>query len=104
MHAGTLDQRVTIQRLTSGVDSIGQPSTTWQTHVETWASVRVLSGLAMLKAGADTSITKASIRVRYRSDITPAMRVVHRGATYQIDAVLPDAGMVHLDLTVKAVT
>ena len=104
MHAGALDQRVTIQRLISGVDSIGQPLTMWQTHTETWASVRVVSSLATLKAGADTSVTKASIRVRYRTDITPAMRVVHRGTTYQIDASLPDANMVHLDLTVRAVT
>lgn len=104
MQAGTLNQRVTIQRLVSGVDAIGQPATTWVTQAETWASVRILSGLSTLKSGADTSITKASIRLRYRTDITPAMRVLHRGAAYQIDAALPDANMVHLDLTVRAVT
>lgn len=103
MQAGRLSQRITIERLDAGVDAIGQPVTTWVAHAHAWASVRILSGLAALKSGADTTITRASIRVRYRTDITPAMRVTHRGTVYQIDAILPDPLLVYLDLTVRAV-
>jgi SPP1 family predicted phage head-tail adaptor len=45
-----------------------------------------------IKAGAEASVVQASIRIRYRTDVTSAMRVVHGSTTYEIKAVLPDEG------------
>lgn len=79
-----------LQTLTAGTDEIGQPVTTWQDVGEVWANVRYLNGIESLKAGAQTATAKASIRIRYRADITPAMRVLHGATVFQITAVLPD--------------
>lgn len=88
MQAGALDQRITLQALVPSVDSIGQPVQTWATAATVWASVRVLSGLTSIKSGADTATTKASFRLRTRSGITTANRILWRGEAWQIDAVL----------------
>lgn len=88
--ARKLNRQVTIERLSGAVDEIGQPGSEWEPLATVWAHVRHLSGLETIKAGAEAAVGKASIRIRYRTDITAAMRVVLGGTTYQITAVLPD--------------
>lgn len=90
MRAGSLKSRVTIKQLTGGQDEIGQPIQTWTDVARVWANIRHLSGSETIKAGAETSITKASIRIRYRTDINSGMRVYHGSTVYEIKAVLPD--------------
>ena len=85
-----LNRRVTIQVRASGVDAVGQPSTTWTTFATVWASIVHRSGLATIKSDAEASVVRTSIRIRYRTDVTPAMRVLYGTDVYQIDAVLPD--------------
>lgn len=99
MQARALNRMVTIQQLETGQDAAGQPSTDWETVCSTLANIRHLSGLEAIKAGAETSVVKASIRVRRRTDVTAAMRVVHGSTTYEIKAVLPDeVDRVYMDL------
>jgi SPP1 family predicted phage head-tail adaptor len=86
---GKLDQRVTIQQPDAGQDAIGQPLTGWVNRAEVWADVRHGSGLEQIKADALTSVVKASIRIRARSDVTSAMRVLCGATTYQIKTVTP---------------
>lgn len=82
---------VTIEKPASGQDGLGQPLPGYVTHATAWADIRHLSGLESIKAGAEASTVKASIRLlRYRTDITAAMRVVHGAKVYQVKAVLPD--------------
>lgn len=90
MQAGTLKNKVTIKQLTEGQDEIGQPMTTWADVATVWANIRNLSGIESIKAGADTSIVKASIRIRMRNDINAGMRVFYGAKEYDIKAVLPD--------------
>lgn len=90
MQAGRLRNRVTIEQLSATQDAIGQPVTTWTTLATVWADVRYLNGAEAIRADAQTSIAKASIRIRRRTDVTPAMRVVYGSTTFQITAVLPD--------------
>ena len=105
MKAGMLNSRVTLQTLTTGTDAIGQPVTTWADFASVWANIRYLSGIETVKADAQTSVVKASIRIRRRTDITPAMRVVCGVTTFQINAVLPDEqGRQHIDLSVEVIT
>lgn len=51
---------------------------------------RHTSGLEAIKGGAEASISKASIRVRYRRDLHAGMRATHDGVVYGIQAILPD--------------
>lgn len=98
MQAGTLSQRVTLQAPSVHVDEAGQPLTGWAEVAQVWASVRHQSGLSAIRSGMDASSAKASIRIRRKSGVHAGMRVLHGGAIYDIQAVLPDEGRVHLDL------
>lgn len=99
MNTGALNKRVKIQHLAAGQDAIGQPVMTWSDFATVWASIRHPSGLQAIKGDADVSVVKASIRIRYRTDITAGMRVLHGAVVYDIKAVLPDeSGKVHADL------
>ena len=89
---GRLNNRVTIQQPATGQDEIGQPIPTWSTLAEVWANVRHLNGVETIKAGAEMSAVKASIRIRRRADVTAAMRVVLGSTVYQVKAVLQDEG------------
>lgn len=90
MRAGALTVLVTIKQLNSGVDALGQPVQTWTDVASVWANVLHLTGMESIKAGADTSAVKASIRIRHRTDVTAAMRIYLGSAAYEIKAVLPD--------------
>jgi SPP1 family predicted phage head-tail adaptor len=90
MQIGRLNRRVVIQYLVDGQDEAGQPVQNWLPLATVWADIRHLSGVESIKAGGEASVVKASIRIRWRTDVTPAMRVVHGSTVYQIKAVLPD--------------
>lgn len=89
---GKLNRRVTIQQPATVQDEIGQPIPGWSTLAEVWANVRTLNGVETIKAGAEMSAVKASIRIRRRTDVTSAMRVVLGSTVYQVKAVLQDEG------------
>lgn len=94
-----LNHRVTIERPSSAKDAIGQPIEGWELVGDVWANVRYLNGVETIKAGAEMSIAKASIRVRYRTDLDASMRVRFGSTTFKVNAVLPDeAGRWHVDL------
>lgn len=84
--------RVEIQKRSDTQDALGQPVEAWATVATVWAHIIVLSGLQTLKAGAETSVVKASIRVCYGVTAEAGMRVLHDGRVYGIQAVLPDVG------------
>lgn len=90
MKAGLLKTRVTIQQQTATQDAAGQITGGWTTLATVWADVREQRGLEMIRADAMSSSTKASIRIRRRTDVTPAMRVVVGSSTYNILAVSQD--------------
>jgi SPP1 family predicted phage head-tail adaptor len=88
--AGKLNSRITIQSRTAGVDAIGQPVETWTTYAQVWANVKFNSGSEAMKAGMEVSISRVSMLVRLRDDITSGMRVSFKTKTYDIVSVLPD--------------
>ena len=103
MRTGPLNRRIQIQQPGATQDAIGQPIPGWTTTATVWADIRIKSGLESIKSDAPTSIVQASMRIRYRSDITAGMRAVHNLKAYNITAVLPDAGgREYLDLVCEA--
>ncbi|WP_370663340.1 phage head closure protein [Massilia mucilaginosa] len=97
--AQTLRHLVTIQK-PGGRDALGQllPNG-WTTFDTAWADILVVGGLESIKAGAVTAQKKVSIRMRYRTDLTEAMRVLHGTTVYKVLAVLPDErNHQHVDL------
>lgn len=102
LRAGDLNRRITIQRRGTAEDSWGTPTPGPENWVEVgkaWAGIKTLSGLGAIKADAQASTVKVSIRVRWRTDLAAGMRVLHGGTVYDVEAVLPDvAGREHVDL------
>ncbi|MGO4479980.1 phage head closure protein, partial [Massilia sp. 2TAF26] len=72
-----LRHKVQIQERSASTDDFGQPLESWNTIASPWADIRNLNGLETVKGGADTSVVRASIRIRYRTGLSAAMRVVH---------------------------
>lgn len=110
MDSRRLNRLVLIQKPGTTQDEAGQPIPGWVALIATGdgkirANLRHLSGVETIKADAQTSAVKASIRIRYRTDVTAAMRVVHGSTTYEIKAVMPDeAGREFVDLACEVVT
>lgn len=106
LRAGSLRDRITIQRHTQEKDGWGTPipgSIAWVELAKVWADVKHRSGLSAIKAEAEVSIVRASIRIRRRVDVDAGMRVVFMGATYDIEAVLPGAAREYIDLVCKQI-
>ena len=91
--AGSLSSRITIERRGDAQDEWGQPVPGgWLPVAGVWANVRNLSGSEALKADAVVSTVRASIRIRWRTDIHAGMRVLVCATVYDIAAVLPEMG------------
>ena len=90
LRAGQLNRRVTLQRRATGQDAAGQPVSSWQDVATVWASVLTQNGLESIKADRPVSQVKASIRIRWRTDIDAGLRAVLGATVYDIKAVLPD--------------
>lgn len=105
LDAGTLNRKITIQNKGDGTDDWGTPlPNVWVDVCKPWASIKSLSGLGTIKADAQTSVVKASIRIRYRTDIAAGMRALHGATVYDIKAVLQDhAGREFTDLVCEVV-
>ncbi|HEY8606628.1 MAG TPA: phage head closure protein [Noviherbaspirillum sp.] len=105
MDASKLKHRVTIQKRGVSQDPDGELSDGWVDVAVVWADIRHQSGLETMKGGAEASVVRASIRIRYREGITSGMRAVHGGITYDIKAPLPDlARKEHVDLVCEVVS
>jgi len=100
MLACKLNDRVLIQHKTIVRDSFGQEIETWVDFAKLWANVRFMNGKEFNNANKENEFTNASVRIRFRLDITPKMRVVFRNEQYNIKAVLPDSNKIYVDLAV----
>ena len=90
MDIGRLNQRISIEQRTTSQDALGEPVESWGLVCLVWADIRHLSGLETIKSGAETAFVSASIRIRYRPDISAGMRITHGANTYDIKAILHD--------------
>ncbi len=83
-----LNHRISLQRRAEGADALGQPVTTWSELAQVWADIRHMTGLQAIKADAQLSTVRASVRVRTRNDLAAGLRVVHGATVYEVRAVL----------------
>lgn len=101
--ARTLSTRVRIEQRATGTDAHGMPNGGWTEVCTVWGDARLLTGLQAAQAGAQASSASGSVRIRWRTGLTPAMRAVVAGQAYDIQAVLPDLQRrQHVDLLIKA--
>lgn len=103
--AGQLRRMVALQSPATGADALGQPLTGFTSVAAVWADVRHQSGAEAIRAGAEVSTVKASIRLRRRTDVAAGWRVTLDGQAYEVRAVLQDAARREFtDLVCEVVT
>jgi len=86
-----MNQRVTLLKRAQGRDAAGQPVEDWPEVATIWANVKFQTGAEVLRANAETSIVRVSIRIRARSDVDGAWRVRYAGIDYDVKSALPDS-------------
>lgn len=88
MQAGELRNRITIQKQVSTQDSFGQQVETWTDIATVWSNINPIAGREFFAAETVNSEITHKIRIRFRSDITPDMRVVYQSRMFFIQTVI----------------
>jgi SPP1 family predicted phage head-tail adaptor len=71
----------------------------WGVVARVAANIRILNGKEVLLADQDVGIGSASIRIRYRTDVTTGWKVQIGSAVFDVKAALPNyAGRDYTDL------
>ena len=90
VRAGTLNRKVSLQRRSSGKDALGQPVDAWTEYANVWGAVLQLRGIEKVTGGTQVDTGNASIRIRFRADVTNGDRAVCQGIIFNIASVLPN--------------
>lgn len=90
MQAGRLRHRVTLQQGTETLGAAGDVSRTWTDVATVWGEVRPMSGREREIAGQLQSEETHTVRIRYRADVTPQMRLSWGGGTLHVVSVSAD--------------
>lgn len=88
--SGDLRHRIRIERRLTVENTRGEITYTWVLHAKLWAQARPLKarqrGADFYQAGQVHSEISTIFRIRYRTGLDETMRVVWRGAIYDIKA------------------
>ena len=104
LRGGDLNKRVRIERPTPDEAADGAGSGSWELVTEVWAQVQDMlpSRGERIAEGVTVSNRPARVRIRYRTGITPEMRIVHGGRIMQIVAGPAELGRrVALEMVVE---
>ncbi len=88
MEAGALRHKVIIQQPTETTNSLGEITPSWTTFATVWAEILPLSGKEYWSSKQVNSEVTGKIRIRYKSGITPKMRVKYGTRIFNIEAVM----------------
>jgi SPP1 family predicted phage head-tail adaptor len=84
---GALRHRVTIEQKTAAPDGGGGFAESWNALATVWAAIETLEGAEILRAEQIMGETRFRLRIRYRGDVTAAMRVQFGSRVLGIEAV-----------------
>ncbi len=99
MRAGELRHKIEIQTATNTVDNFMGVTDTWATTYTVWAAIYPLRGSELMSAMQLEGAVTFRIRIRYRSDITPANRIKFGDRFFDIQHVLNiDERNIYLDM------
>lgn len=77
MRAGQLRHEIEIQQTTDTLDAAGQPTRSWTTFANVWASIEPVSGSELVVARQLDPKTTHKVTMRYLSGVTAKMRIRH---------------------------
>lgn len=87
MNAGRFDRLITIQQNTETRDNVGGKADTWSTFAQIWAAYKPITGIENVNADRIEAKGMVNFIIRYRSDITNAMRISYDGQIYNIKSI-----------------
>lgn len=87
MRAGELRHQITFQEKTSTRQSFGDFADTWDDYVTVWAAIEWKSGRRYLEAAQLNAEIEGIVRIRYRSDIEPTMRITFGNRIIEIISI-----------------
>ena len=87
MAAGKFDRRITLEACHNRITAAGATEQIWTPVASAWAELVSSSGGESFGDDQVTAVTRATWRIRYRTNITTAMRVIARGQVYEINEV-----------------
>ena len=83
--ANRLDRRITIQNLTKGQGPVyGEPTQTYSEWAAVWACVTPWRGREFNEGGQITAEVDTKFHIRYLAGMSPTMRIIHDGLSYDI--------------------
>jgi len=89
INSGELDRRITIQEPTGAKDEFGHETNTWQdVHTNIPCGVTFIKGGEVWESVQDVGNLTTDFKIRYIAGITPRMRLVFEGETYDIKRVI----------------
>lgn len=91
MGAGKFDRRITLEACHNRTTAAGATEQVWTTIATVWAELVSSSGGESFGDDQVTAVARATWRIRYRPNVTTAMRLIARGQVYEInDVAEPD--------------
>lgn len=100
---GRLDRRITLQSSASARDAAGGTVLTWSSLATSVpAEKNPPRGGRMFAAEAKHQEASTIFRIRYRTDVTAFMRLIHGAATYEITHLVEVGRAQFLDLECRA--
>jgi len=75
MKAGQLKHRIVIEQQTQTKNAIDEIILTWSTFCTVWAAIEPATGQTYYAANQLESKVDGRVRIRYRDDIEPTMRI-----------------------------
>ena len=110
MRAGRLNKRVLIQRKSVTRAGNGEEVVTWVDLVTTtddhrvWGSIMPIRGREFFAAAQMQGAADCKITIRYRTDVTRAMRILHGETIYTLTAEPINVGSKNESLELMCVT
>jgi len=90
--AGKLSERVTLQQKGVTRNAIGEEIVTWSDVATVWAEAIPLRGNAFFAANQQQHTVDVRFRLRERAGLAVDMRLLWKGAPYDITAIIPGTG------------
>jgi SPP1 family predicted phage head-tail adaptor len=87
MNPGALDRQITLQAKVATRDSFGGAAERWIDRGDVWAQRLDQGGGEFRRAGVVNSEVTTIFRLRYNPNLTPAMRILHEGALFDIVSI-----------------
>lgn len=88
VRAGSLRDRLTLERPQYSPDGAGGRVETWVSVASVWGQVIAKSGSESVDAGRFSGSVSHEVTLRYRDDVKPTMRLVYGAKIFEIIGVL----------------